>query len=159
MATMGLVVVLLAACASVSASDDTEPALALRVDVSRVQLPIVSARSLDDGQVELDPAHGVYAVRIDVDADSVQGGWALSVRAGGAMFPGVDETKLCRELQWKFDHEDRTAYRPLEANDMIVLESPAGGSHQLLLDVRLDVDWGDPPGFYNLPLIFTLAKL
>ncbi len=130
---------------------------ALTVDSHWIVFPPLTEVVLDQGRSETHQARGVYAIRVDVNPQGDGGGWALYVRAGSPMFSPPGEGKRSTDMSWKLDHEDASAYRPLENYDALVLERPSGGREAVTVDLSVELDWCTSPERYVLDLVFTVV--
>jgi len=139
------------------AADRAAAPFDLAIDTHRVLFAVASESALDDGRVAMDPARGAYAVRVEVHALDPAAPWKLYLRADAPTFRSEGFGKPCHDLRWKLDHEGAGAYRPVEDQDTIVLERPGGGAAEVVIDLRVDLDWSTPPGIYGLGLIFSLV--
>jgi hypothetical protein len=126
--------------------------------VGRVLLPLPTVETLDAGQVESDPARGIWAIQIDVEGGTPLRGWVLYLRAEQSTFTPGGAGKRCTDLRWKLDQEGAESYRRLDDHEAIVLENPVGGNARITLDVSVDLGWQTDPGTYGLGLVLRLAS-
>ncbi len=131
----------------------------LRVQATRVLLPLVTPEALDAGRVASDPARGVCALELDIADGAPARGWVIYVRTDGAAFQPETAGKPAAHLRWKFDHEDERSWRPLDEHETTVLENPGGGDAKILVDLSVDLGWETDPGTYGLGILFRVAGL
>lgn len=149
--------VMLAALAAGSPAAAREPAL--RVQATRVLLPLVTADALDAGQISSDAARGAYAVELEVEDGDGSSGWAVYIRADGSSFQPETTGKPASHLRWKLDHEDERSFRPLDEHETILLANPGGGDARILLDLSVALGWDTDPGTYGLGILLRVARL
>lgn len=150
-----LAVVMLASVAGIAPAQ--EPTL--RVQATRVLLPLVTPEALDAGRVASDPSRGVCALELEIADDAPARGWVIYIRADGATFQPETAGKPAEHLRWKFDHEDERSWRPLDEHETTVLENPGGGDAKILVDLSVDLGWETDPGTYGLGILFRVAGL
>jgi hypothetical protein len=59
-------------------------------------------------------------------------------------------------LKWKFDHENANSYRKVRTYNQLVASGSGVANVTKYIDLRMLLDWSDPPAGYSLGLTFTL---
>lgn len=131
----------------------------LRVQATRVMLPVATAEVLDAGRLASDPARGAYELELEVIGGDPARGWAVYLSAGDSNFQPAASGLACGRLRWKLDEESERAWRALDENETILLENPGGGDARITLDLSVDLGWEIEPGTYSLGLLFRVANL
>ncbi|MCG2755760.1 MAG: hypothetical protein L6247_09395 [Desulfobacteraceae bacterium] len=130
--------------------------LSLSLDTFSINFSTPAERSLDDGYIEKDNRTNVHAVKVRISGGDEGRSWKLYVRADDSMLsPGV-YGKGCGDLKWKFDHENANSYRKLRTDNQLVASGSGVANVTKYIDLRMLLDWSDPPAGYSLELIFTL---
>ena len=132
----------------------TGPSLSL--DTFSVNFSTPTERSLDDGYIDKDSGVNIHAVKVRINGGDEGQRWELYVRADDSMLsPGV-YGKGCGDLKWKFDHENANSYRKVRTYNQLVASGSGVANVTKYIDLRMLLDWSDPPAGYSLGLIFTL---
>lgn len=130
--------------------------LSLSLDTFSIRFLTPKESSLDDGYIEKDSRVNVHAVRVRINGGNKDQIWKLYVRADDNMFsPGV-YAKGSGDLKWKFDHENANSYRKVRAYNQLVVSGSGVANATKHIDLRMLMDWSDPPASYSLGLTFTL---
>ena len=130
--------------------------LSLSLDTFSVNFSTPTERSLDDGYIEKDSRINIHPVKIRINGGDESQSWKLYVRADDSMLsPGV-YGKGCGDLKWKFDHENANSYRKVRSSNQLVASGSGVANVTKYIDLRMLLDWSDPPAGYSLGLIFTL---
>jgi len=128
---------------------------ALRIYEVRIQFPIPIAEDLHQGYVDARvSSSGPLPIQIDVPEGIA---WQLNVQTIDPYFSPVQWHKPHYDLLWKQHHEPDALFRPLNLQEIGVVTGTS--SMRVELDFRLKIDWTDPPGEYNLDVIFELERL
>lgn len=125
------------------------------LDTATVNFATPTKETLDVGFTEKDSETNSYAVMITVDGGDGLG-WCVYVKADTTYFSPTGYLKLCSDLKWKRDSESSAAYRDLTTSNVLVVTEPDGGPTTEKIDLKMLLDWSDPPDSYSLGLTFTL---
>ena len=132
----------------------TGPSLSL--DTFNINFSTPAEHSLDDGYIDKDSRTNIHAVKVRISGGDEGQSWKLYVRADDSMLsPGV-YGKGCGDLKWKFDHENANSYRKVRSSNQLVASGSGVANVTKYIDLRMLLDWSDPPAGYSLGLIFTL---
>jgi len=138
----------------VSSAWATGPSLSMNTFSINFSTP--TERSLDDGYIDKDSRVNVHSVKVRINGGDEGQNWKLYVRAANSMFsPGV-YGKGCGDLKWKFDHENANSYRKVRNYNQLVASGSGVANATKYIDLRMLLDWSDPPAGYSLGLTFTL---
>ncbi len=130
---------------------------AFTVDTLNVTFDTPTALTLDAGASEIGAATNDYALLITVDGGDTGKGWSLHIKAANSLFlPGV-MAKGCEDVRWKQDGDGANAYRLLTTTESLVEARPGGGPAIIRLDLRMLVDWSDPPAAYSLDMTISMT--
>ncbi|MDA3835816.1 MAG: hypothetical protein PF495_20790 [Spirochaetales bacterium] len=130
--------------------------LSLSLNTFSINFSTPTERALDDGYIDKDSMVNVHAVKVRVSGGDEGQSWKLYVRADDSMLsPGV-YGKGCGDLKWKFDHENANSYRKVRTYNQLVASGSGVANVTKYIDLRMLLDWSDPPAGYSLGLTFTL---
>jgi len=130
-----------------------EPRLSLKT--FHVRFPRPTKQTLNKGYIEKDRKKNISAFKIRVYAGDGQG-WKLYVKADNRMFSPGAYGKKCTDLKWKFDTENKNAYRRMKTNNQLVTSGSGKADITREIDLRMVLGWSDPPADYNIGLTFSL---
>lgn len=130
-----------------------EPSLSLKT--FHVRFPTPTKQALNNGYIEKDRRKNISAFKITVYAGDGQG-WRLYVRADNRMFSPGGYGKKCTDLKWKFDHENKNAYRRIKTSNQLVTSGSGKADITKQIDLKMVLDWSDPPADYKIGLTFSL---
>ena len=130
-----------------------EPTLSLQTFHARFSTP--TKQALNNGYIEKDRRKNINAFKITVYAGDGQG-WKLYVKADSHMFSPGAYGKKCGDLKWKFDHENNNSYRRMKTSNQLVATGSGKTNITKYIDLKMLLDWSDPPANYNIGLIFSL---
>jgi len=135
---------------SFSQTDET----ILNIYEVRIQFPVPSSEDLHRGYLD---AHISSSGPLYVQIDSPEGTpWQLNIKTTDPYFSPVHYHKPHYDLLWKQHHEPDALFRPVNLQEFGVMTGTS--SLRIELDFRIHLDWDDPPGEYNLDVIFELEK-
>jgi hypothetical protein len=112
--------------------------------------------SLDDGYIDKDSRVNVHAIKLKINGGDEDQNWKLYVRAANSILSPGAYGKDCGDLKWKFDHENENSYRKIRNYNQLVASGSGVANATKYIDLRMMLDWSDPPASYSLGLTFTL---
>ena len=113
-------------------------------------------QDFNKGYIDEDSRADVNALKIRIDGGDEGQSWKLYMRADSNMFSPGGYGKRFIDLKWKFDHENSNSYRRVRINKQLIASGSGKTDVIKYIDLRMMLDWSDPPANYKIGLTFTL---